>query len=191
MERFLGITGTPGTGKKTIAPLVAEILGLPLIGLNEVLSVRELATASRGVDSRMLRRRLLKRAKGRTLVFGHMIPDVLESTDVGNVVVLRCDPSQLKVRLSQRGYSLKKVTANVEAELIGVVSAACISKFGRARVSEFDTTAEPVGSSARAVARLLSSRRLKGEVIDWVPCYSSAEKLRSLLSVESTDSAFT
>ncbi len=191
MGRFLGITGTPGTGKKTLAPKVAKSLGLPVIGLNDLLTTREKARASRGVDPARLRRRLLKLAGGSLVVYGHMVPDVLTKRDAQRVVVLRCDPSELGTRLRARGYPAAKVAGNVEAELIGVVSAACISKFGRSNVAEFDTTATGVEKSVEAVRGLLTGARNAGAPVDWVPFYSSAEKLRSLLSAASTDSAFT
>ena len=189
MGRFLGITGTPGTGKKTLAPRVAKALGLPAVGLNDLLRARERASASRGVDPSKLRRRLLKLTGGPEVVYGHMVPDVLEKRDAQRVVVLRCDPLELGRRLRSRGYSFAKVAGNVEAELIGVVSAACISKFGRGRVAEFDTTSSSVRASVEAVRGLLTGKA--GAMIDWVPFYSSAEKLRSLLSEASTDSALT
>jgi len=180
----LAITGTPGTGKKTLAPAVSAKLGLACVGLNELLSAGERARASRGVDPRLLRKRLLRQAKGASLVYGHLVPDVLEKGDVDRVVVLRCNPSVLARRLRDRGYSASKVAGNVEAELIGVVSAACLSRFGAKRCAEFDTSSRSVQRSVAAVARLLSAARSGGAPMDWVPLYSSAEKLRSLLSVE-------
>ncbi|MDG6902600.1 MAG: AAA family ATPase [Nitrososphaerota archaeon] len=191
MGRFLGITGTPGTGKKTLAPKVAVQLGLPCIGLNQLLTGGELTEPERGVDPRKLRKRLMKRHDRRAVVFGHMVPDVLEKRDLEKVVVLRCEPSVLGRRLRRRGYTEEKVAANVEAELIGFVSAGCISKYGRGKMAEFDTTDRLIRGSAKAVARLLGSPESKGKLIDWVPLYSSAVKLRSLLSDASTDSAFT
>lgn len=191
MGRFLGITGTPGTGKKTIAPLVARSLGLPVVGLNQLLTRREVATGSEGVDPEKLRRRLLGRFRGRVLVFGHLLPDVLGRSEVDRVVVLRCDPSVLKRRLRLRRYTPEKVAANVEAELIGVISASCVLRYGWEKVSEFDTTSAGARDSVAGVVRLLSSAHPRVSRLDWVPHYSSAVKLRSLLSVERTDSAFT
>jgi len=191
MVRFLGITGTPGTGKKTLAPKVAEALGLPVTGLNDLLTKSERATASVGVDPAKLRRRLLKRDSRSRVVYGHMVPDVLERRYTQRVVVLRCNPTVLAQRLQARGYPAAKVVGNVEAELIGVVSAACISKFGRGKVAEFDTTSRSVEKSVEAVRGLLTGAKSAGAPVDWVPSYSSAEKLRSLLSEASTDSAFT
>ena len=184
MVRFLGITGTPGTGKKTLAPAVAKELGVPFIGLNELLTPSERVRTSRGVDPRLLRKRLLRRTRETALVYGHLVPDVLERGDVERVVVLRCNPSKLARRLRQRSYPRAKVAENVEAELIGVVSAASILRFGGRRCADFDTSSRSVTNSAAAVAKLLRAPHPRGARVDWVALYSSAEKLRSLLSVE-------
>lgn len=191
MRRFLAITGTPGTGKKTLAPVVARLLGVRCIALNDLLRAGERGKGSPGVEPEKLRQRLLKRAKGGALVYGHLVPDALGREDVERVLVLRCDPSALRRRLRSRGYSPSKVEENVEAELIGVVSAGCIDRFGRRRCAELDTTSRGPRSSAAEAARLLVSPRAGTGAIDWVPLYSSAEKLRSLLSDPRTDSAFT
>jgi adenylate kinase len=191
MSRFLAIAGTPGTGKKTLAPAVAVRLGLRSVALNGLLTPAESARSSEGIDPRRLRGRLLARARGNSLVYGHLVADVLEKGDIARVVVLRCDPMELRRRLGIRGYPTSKVTENVEAELIGVVSADCVRKFGRRRCFEFDTTSKSVEASAAGVAKLLGSSRPRGAAVDWVPHYSSAEKLRSLLSGARTDSALT
>ena len=194
MGRFFGITGTPGTGKKSIAPVVSARLGIPCLSLNE------LAIAGRGggdstreleVDVALLRRRLLKAARGRCVVHGHLLPDVLQKRDVDKVVVLRCDPSALKQRLRGRGYPPSKVTANVEAELIGLISASSIAKFGRGRVVELNTTSIGAREAAQRVVRLLGKTRSPSAAIDWIGTYGSAVKLRSLLSEESTEPART
>ena len=191
MGLILGITGTPGTGKKTLAPKVAKALGMPVFSINNLLSPLERSSAAKGVDPLTLRRRLMRRNPGRCVVFGHLVPDVLQKRDIERVVVLRCDPSVLRRRLSLRGYSSAKVAGNVEAELIGVVSASCYGRFGPKKVVEFDATRASIAESARKVERLLTSRTPRKAPLDWVPAYSSAEKLRSLLSVARTESAFT
>ena len=168
MGKLLAITGTPGTGKKTVAPLVASSLGLQAIALTDLLTRSEKRASSAGVDPVRLRRRLLSRVKGRCVVYGHMVPDVLERRQVERVVVLRCDPYVLAKRLRARGYPAAKVAGNVEAELIGVVASACTSKFGRSRVFELDTTKNGVRHSAEAVHRSLTAKRPRTVQIDWM-----------------------
>jgi adenylate kinase len=98
------------------------------------------------------------------------------------MVVLRCEPSVLKARLSRRGYPQVKVTDNVEAELIGVIAADAAAAFGQGRTLEFDTTSSTPESAARVIARLIRDREAVPPQIDWLPSYGSARKLKSLLS---------
>ena len=182
MKGIIGVTGTPGTGKKSVSPLVADALHLKSLGLNEL--ARELgAVGRRGgvVDADLLRGRIARSVRGPVLLHGHLLPYVLDRKSVQRVVVLRCAPDVLKKRLSGRGYPARKVEENVEAELIGVVSADAFAAFGRAKTFEFDTTRSAPSEAAGEVAGLLR-RRSPATRIDWTLDYDSGAKLRSLLS---------
>lgn len=181
---MLGLTGTPGTGKKTLAPMVAAALGVQALSINDAVS---LAGAKRRrtpveVEPAQARRAILRRSKGDCLVYGHLLADVLQGRDVGRVVVLRCDPAVLKSRLTARGYPRKKVRENVEAELIGLIAATTRTRFGGDKVAEVDTTRSDAPAAATQTARLLRSAHRAPRRIDWLEAYSSALKLRSLLS---------
>ncbi len=187
MRGIIGISGTPGTGKKTVAPLVASLVGLP-----EPLSIGSLARKGQvEVDPGVLRSKLLKLNPERAVVFGHLLPHVLDRSEAAMVAVLRCEPSVLRRRLAERGYPHAKVVENVEAELIGVVLDECVRKFGSELVREYDTTSTSPKKVAAAIARDARTATAKGpEVaarakhawIDWTLDYGSSSKLRSLLA---------
>ncbi|MBI3859213.1 MAG: adenylate kinase family protein [Thaumarchaeota archaeon] len=180
MPPLVAITGTPGTGKKTVAPLVASALGVPCFPLDGLASSRGLI--SRGaVDTGRLKASLKSALRDAAVVYGHLAPYVLDPAAVRRVVVLRCDPKVLKKRLLARGYPPAKVHSNVEAELIGVVLSDSYGTFGKGRVSEFDTTRAVPAEAARKIVRLLEVPP-KGNVIDWTENYASAEKLMLLLA---------
>jgi adenylate kinase len=195
---IIGITGTPGTGKKTIAPLVASMLGLaPPLSLSSL-------TATEEVEPRTLRKRLLKAVEPKvaTVVVGHLLPDVVAAREVTMVAVLRCDPSRLRERLVARDYQSEKLRQNIEAELIGVVLDSCVRRFGHA-VHEYNTTSKPPASIAHAIARdckrIVSSHQGSSDNkhnrsspsgranraprwIDWTLDYGSPTRLTSLLT---------
>ncbi|MDG6910354.1 MAG: AAA family ATPase [Nitrososphaerota archaeon] len=182
MRGILGITGTPGTGKKTLAPLVAQALGAGCLGLNDVAREDGLLGKDGGVEPALLRRSLARRLKAPAVVYGHLLPYVLGRNDAASVAVLRCEPSVLKRRLASRGYPSSKVLDNVQAELIGLVSADAISTFGRAKVFEVDTTRSEPQASAAALVALARGRRGRARLVDWMPNYDSSQRLRSLLA---------
>lgn len=184
MDSLYGITGTPGTGKKSIAPLAAARMGVSCRSLDEL--AREAGVdpdpQTGELDTSTLRRRLPRVARRGGVVYGHLLPYVFDRASISRVVVLRCDPSLLRLRLEDRGYPKAKVAANVEAELIGLVSADAYEAFGPSRVRELDTTSRSPAESAAEVASSLSRRAAAQPRIDWTRAYDSALKLRSLLA---------
>jgi adenylate kinase len=189
---ILALTGTPGVGKKTVAPVVAKRLGMKALALNSLARGRKLNDGELVVDPKKLRSDLLKLDRTDTVVFGHLVPDVLRRRDVDFVAVLRCKPEELKKRLAARGYPSSKVIENVEAELIGVVLDSCIRSFGQDVVHEYDTTK----ASPRTIAQKIAAERAAdvphtGGWIDWTLDYDSPTKLMSLLSSARTDPAST
>jgi adenylate kinase len=191
----LGITGTPGTGKRSAAPLIASALDFRVIDLNAfALEAGCSETLPKGtdVDVVKLRRALLKTEIEGRVVFGHLLPDVFKGGELGFVAVIRCDPRVLKRRLLARGYRGRQLIENIEAELIGVSLSDSLETFGGRALGEYDSTSVTPSRLSRQIVgdfRRLSPRRTPW--IDWTTSYDSAVKLRLLLSSESKDSAFT
>lgn len=188
---MIGVCGTPGTGKKTVSPIVAKLMGLP-----PPISINSLAPKGKvEVDASFLRQRLLLLHPPRTVLFGHLLPHVLRKSEAGFIAVLRCEPSVLRRRLAGRGYPFAKVTENVEAELIGVVLDECAKRFGSHLVREYDTTSASPKAVAGDIARDAESARMSTGAppvwLDWTLRYDSSTKLRSLLAGESEPPAFT
>lgn len=194
MIERLGITGTPGTGKKTIAPVVASRLGFSALDLNTfaIRGQRSNPGDTIDVDTAVLRRGLQRLKLESKVVYGHLLPSLFKEGELDLVVVLRCNPAVLKKRLLRRGYSPEKLRENLEAELIGVSLADCLKTFGEERLLEYDTSrVKPNLVVKQILSDLLRPRRQKKRWIDWTPFYSSSRRLRSLLSTERMDSALT
>jgi adenylate kinase len=182
LRGVVGVTGSPGTGKKSVSPLLAATLRLKCLSINDL--AREcgaLAPGEGSVDVDLLRSKISKMVPGPALIHGHLLPYVLEPGSVRKVVVLRCAPGVLKTRLRARGYPARKVEENVEAELIGVVSADAYGAFGSAKTFEFDTTQSSPVEAAERIARSMRKGRPTPR-IDWTLRYDSGAKLRSLFS---------
>ncbi len=184
MQGIVGIAGTPGTGKKSVSPLVARGLGLSCLALNDLAATTGafVGSAAEGVVDTNRLRKGLQGLDGQAVVYGHLLPYSVEEKSVSKVVVLRCEPAVLRKRLERRGYSLPKVVENVEAELIGVESSDAIDAFGRRKTFEFDTTHLAPAESARQVVAIIRGSVRPCPRIDWMTVYDSGAKLRALLS---------
>lgn len=184
MATIIGLTGSPGTGKKTVAPMAARLLGCSAASLNDIAVSHGLVEdpQSGEVDTAALKKLLASELRPPAIVYGHLIPHVLSAKSASHVVVLRCEPGVLKSRLVSRGYDSEKLIGNVEAELIGVVASEAYRSFGPGRTSEVDTTGITPAQAAAEVAHICLEGREKRERIDWTLAYDSGLKLRSLLS---------
>jgi adenylate kinase len=190
----IGLTGTPGTGKKSVSPILARLLGMEDVRLN---SMAEGYSERSGdgdllVDVKLLARRVAQRGTAGAVFSGHLLSDVLPPSRADFIAVLRCEPSTLKRRLSARGYSPQKVLENVEAELIGVVLDGAIRRYGAPKVHEYDSTRTTASALARRIATDYRAGRAQTRPwVDWTLRYGSSTRLMSLLSSPRTDPAST
>ncbi|KAI0000656.1 P-loop containing nucleoside triphosphate hydrolase protein [Russula compacta] len=124
------ITGTPGTGKTTHAQLLVEHSTVPLqhINISELVVQKKLHDGfdeewqSYIVDEDKVVDELqpLVNAGGGLVLDWHTC-DAFPESWIDLVVVLRCNHTQLWERLEARGYPLKKIQENNEAEIMNVV----------------------------------------------------------------------
>ena len=165
----MALTGTPGTGKSTVAKILASN-GLKVIELGDLAKEKKLLEKldrKRGtyeVDVKKLDRALSDTESDQvTILVGHL--SHLVSSDT--VVVLRCRPSVLAVRLKARGYLDRKVAENAEAEALDVILVESVET-GR-EVYEIDTTNITTEETAKAVMAILAGEKVKYAIgnIDW------------------------
>ncbi|HJW97080.1 MAG TPA: adenylate kinase family protein [archaeon] len=154
---IISVSGTPKTGKTSVAKALARKLGWRLVSLNMLASQKKLymgydrARKSRIVDIPRLRtevRRLSKINRNMILEshYSHDMP-----CDV--VVILRTNPGELRRRMRRAGWSKKKIEENLEAEIMEIVKGEALEK--ARKVLEIDTTGkEPEWVVEQIVRRL-------------------------------------
>jgi adenylate kinase len=151
----LALTGTPGTGKSSVAAALApRFRSLEVADLALSVGAGRRTRAGVEVDVGALIRAVRRGAipAGTDLVVGHLA----HLLPIRDVVVLRCHPRELGRRLARRGAPAAR-RANVGAEALDLVLAEAIRP-GR-RIREIDTTGRSVAAVARDVARCVRSRR--------------------------------
>jgi adenylate kinase len=186
---IIGISGTPATGKTSVAEILVKNLNknvkkaaekYRLVKLNDVVKK---AGAQVGYDEKRhskivgvtkLRTALKELAeKRRNIVmeghFAHLLQADL-------VVVLRCEPKALESRLRAKYDWPTKVTENAEAELMGVITEEAMLMHKIGTVFEVDTTRRDAAETAAIVQRILEGdgqARAENAVggIDWMKSF--------------------
>ncbi|MFB6251903.1 MAG: adenylate kinase family protein [Halobellus sp.] len=157
----IALTGTPGTGKTTVADLVEQRLGLDVLHLNDAIREADLF-AERDVERDSLVVDLdavgswVQEAQsddGKSLIDSHLS----HLLDVDNVVILRCHPEELKPRLRDRGESEASVAENAESEALDVILAEAVERHGEDSIWEINTTDRSPEAVADDVAAAVES----------------------------------
>ncbi|MEF8840698.1 MAG: adenylate kinase family protein [Haloarculaceae archaeon] len=157
----VALTGTPGTGKTTVADLLET--ELEVVHLNDV--VREEALAE-SVDEE--RDSLVADLDSvREWLDGHEAEhgDLFVESHLAHlfgadrVVVLRCDTDELERRLLDRGETEAKARENAESEALDVVLSEAVERHGEANVYEVVTTDRSPEAVAREVEAVLAGER--------------------------------
>ncbi len=170
------IGGTPGTGKSTVATLLAKKQEVNLVELgdlaenngciNEMDADRDTAVIDEdclvaAIDD------LLDGNNERMVIAGHYI-DLIPPSKVERAFILRTRPSLLKLRLEERGYAEQKVQENVEAEVFGVCQMDALEVFDEMQVFEIDTTGRKVDETVKEIMRILGNDDEEPERYDWM-----------------------
>ena len=160
----IALTGTPGTGKTTIAALlpyrVIDINALVKSGMN---FGKDPDRGCLEADMDALADYLAKHDCDEILILeGHF------SHHFANwAIVLRLAPSALKSRLEARGYSTSKIQENLEAEALDVILVEAAERCDR--VDEIDTTGKNTTEIAELVTEIIQGRlQLPAGQVDWL-----------------------
>lgn len=158
------ITGTPGTGKTTLAKKLAKAANAKLLDVNALIDSHKLYSLNphgeKLVDVRKLQRVLSKELlKEKNVVAeSHLLCEARLPCD--RIIVLRCNPLVLKKRLEKRGYRKEKVKENVLAEMLDYCSIKTNERYIGGKVIELDFT-KPINP-----AKVLSKK--KSDSVDWM-----------------------
>lgn len=132
------ITGTPGTGKSTVASEIALELGLRHVDVGQFARERDLVEMyDNKLDCHVLHEDAVLDALEPIMTDGAVILDH-HSSDwfperwIQAVVILRTDTAVLYDRLEAREYSATKLGHNVQAEIMQVVRDEAVASYPRA-----------------------------------------------------------
>jgi adenylate kinase len=177
-KRVILVTGTPATGKTTLAKKLAAHLNAQYVNLTELAKKENLiqetdeARDTAVVDEAKMRQKLkqlIAKTQGDIVIDGHFAAAVTPKPQVTNVFVLRRNPKELQEAMRQRGYSPAKQDENLEAEILDVCLIEALQKQDRQNVCELDVTGKTVDETLQEVLAVFEGKDQchVGEV-DWI-----------------------
>ncbi len=154
---LVAITGTPGTGKTSVAVEIRS-RGYEVVDLSRhirehgLLGELDEARDTHEVDLDLLNDSLEEYREKEGVVFmeGHLS----HFMDCRSIVVLRCHPDVLAERLRARGYSEEKVRENVQSEVLDVIL--CEATDSDIPVHEVDCSSASVEETADEILSIAS-----------------------------------
>lgn len=121
------ITGTPGTGKTTVAKALAKRLKIPYLDVNKVIDnyhLKESYDRKRKtyvVDEKKLGKVLVSLIKNnKNLIIDSHLSHYVPKKHVDVCIVTKTDIKELKKRLEKRKYPKTKVRENIDAEIFEI-----------------------------------------------------------------------
>ena len=188
------ISGTPGCGKTSVAKDLSNLIGGRIISLNELATSDDFSfdydeeRKTTIVDFKVflpyvLRKiKKIKKINPSFLIIESHFSDIIPNKFIDYVFILRCHPDDLSNRLKEKNYNSKKITENIQAEILGN----CVNYFLKKKIKkplfEIDTTNLSIISVVKIIKDIITE---KGEVnnyhigkIDWLEKLDQEDRLK-------------
>jgi adenylate kinase len=131
-----GITGTPGTGKSTVADELAR-RGYRVVHITDIVGLyvqgKDPERDTQIIDTDKMADEFIPFDGFVEGHFAHLLP-------CDRIVVLRLRPDELAARLTARGYSKEKIGENRDAEALDVCLIETVEQYEPDEIFELDTT---------------------------------------------------
>mgnify|MGYP006284893721 FL=1 len=160
----IALTGTPGTGKTTIAEKLADedFEVLDLTAFFDEKDIGEQVNGEREIRIEQMTEELQKQDfKEDTVIEGHLS----HHFQVDLCLVLRCRPDVLEERLSGREYSDRKIEENIEAEKLDIILSEAVQN--QETVVEVDTTEKSVEETVEGILEKIDRGENDYGDVDW------------------------
>ena len=186
------LSGTPGVGKHTIATTLSSLFDkVTIVDINKIILSEDLLIPSqRGnhdVDIQksldFLTLLLSKKEYQDSIIVGHLAPYVIDPLLVDLAVILRRSPYELIKIYEDRSYSQTKISDNIVAEILGIISYDALKNFEFSKLSELEiaTSVLPSLSAQKIVNMYMDKKQRSFGNIDWLPLIQNDPEMLKFL----------
>ena len=188
------ISGTPGCGKTSVARELSNLINGRIISLNELASSDDFSfeydeeRKTFIVDFKIFLPYVLKKIKKIKksnppfLIIESHFSDIIPNKLIDYAFILRCYPDELVIRLKEKNYSSKKITENIQSEILGNCVNYFIKKKAKKPLFEIDTTHLTIETVAKTIKRIITGkeegRNYNIGNIDWLEKLYQEDRLK-------------
>jgi len=159
------ITGTPGTGKSTIAALLAQEADLEPVSITAIVRKTMHLGPKHEVGIRKLVKALAFLSKKKDYVVeGHLACELKLPADF--IFVLRTEPKTLGKRMHARGYGKKKIEENLMAEMLDYCTQRVKAEYKKMPL-ELDTTRRRPEACVKEMMKAIKQKKKKIDAVDY------------------------
>ena len=191
--KILIVSGTPGTGKTTISNNLLNYFKAKVISLNELAISEKLIVnydterETSVINEKKLVRHVKKLIEHHNkqdlefLIIESHFSDIIPTQYIDYVIILRCDPDELYLRLKKRGYKKEKIRENIQSEILGNSANYFLNKQLHKPILEIDTTNNSIDVITKTIIGILTGKVDVNEYIigniDWLEKLSQEDRL--------------
>jgi adenylate kinase len=191
-KRVILITGTPCTGKTTLAKKLATKLNAQYINLTELAQKEHLATRKdKQRDTNIINETKMQKKLQQTIkdaptadivIDGHYAAAVTPKTNVTKIFVLRRNPIELQKFMQNSGFSQQKQDENLAAEILDVCLIEALQLHPKEKVCELDVTGQTVETTLKEVLMVLDGKKeCSVGAVDWLGMLEQMGKVDEFL----------
>lgn len=173
------LTGNPGVGKHTVTKILAKNRDLQIIDVNQIAKenmLYEKVGDTNDVDTKKLKKIILKLITKKSLLVGHLAPYVVSEPHVSLAIILRRNPYELIKVYKKRKYKNPKIIENAASEILGIIAYDTIKKFGKKKITQIDCSKKTLNEVTKLVKDAINGKRIYQEV-DWLSLISEKNHL--------------
>jgi len=191
--KILIVSGTPGTGKTIVSKnllnnLKAKVISLNELAISEKLIIKyDMERETSVINEKKLVRYIIKLIEHYNkldleyLIIESHFSDIVPGQYIDYVIILRCNPDELYIRLKERGYKDEKIRENVQSEILGNSANYFLNKQLNKSILEIDTTNKSIDVITKTITKILTGKVDVKEYIigkiDWLEKLSQEDRL--------------